>query len=981
MPEPPCFVFGSFQLDLGGERLWCGHDVVRLPPKPFAVLACLVTQAGRLVTKDALLAAVWPDTVVSEDVITVAMRQLRRVLGDQARTPHFIETVHGRGYRFIAPVRALASSAGAAMLETPRPAPPPLFCRPPHFVGREAALAQLAQWWTTARQGTRQVGMIVGEPGIGKTALVETFLAQVAATEDVWVGYGQCLDHYGAGEAYLPLLEALGRFCRGPEGERLVALLRQQAPSWLIQMPGLVPSTEWERLQRMAGGATQPRMLRELTEALDVLTTERPLVLVVEDLHWSDRSTLEWLTYVARRRDPARLLLLGTYRPVDAIVRAHPIRTVMTELTQHQQAAELPLDYLSAEDVTAYCAQRWQGDARWEAVAHVLHQRTRGHPLFLVTLLDEMRRLGLLHEAAAGGEVATAVEALRHAVPASLRHIIEQQLHQVCPEDQGLLEAASLAGRAFSAAAVAAAVTQATEAVEARLSVLAHRGQFIAPCGLVEWPDGTVAAGYSFRHDLYREILYDRVPPSRQQRWHLQIGLRKERGYGAQARQMAAELAVHFARGHDAWRAVTYLQYAGENALQRSAYQEAIPQLTTGLEVLATVPETPARQQHELALLLALTRALQVTKGHAVPELEPVLTRACALGQQVGETPQYGAVLLNLWSFRYLRAECQEAQTLAVHVLDWAQRQQDAFLLLRASYALGQSLHQRGSFALACTHFAQGITCDAPQTPPPTREMRTYRMKCRAFGARTLWYVGYPDQAVQQSQEARTMADALAHPYYVSDTLLESAHLYACRREWQSVHAHAEAALALATAYGFARVAAQGTLFRGRALAAQGQHREGLTQMQQGLAAHRATGTVIGLPFWLAQLAEAYGQAGQVEAGVPLLVDALAVVDKTGVRASAAELHRLRGALLLQQPVPETQAAAACFQQALTVARRQQAKAWELRAATSLARLWQQQGKRAAAYALLAPIYGWFTEGLDTADLQEAKALLEELGG
>jgi predicted ATPase len=254
-------------------------------------------------------------------------------------------------------------------------------------------------------------------------------------------------------------------------------------------------------------------------------------------------------------------------------------------------------------------------------------------------------------------------------------------------------------------------------------------------------------------------------------------------------------------------------------------------------------------------------------------------------------------------------------------------------------------------------------------------------MKCRAFGARTLWYVGYPNQAVQQSQEARTMADALAHPYYVSDTLLESAHLYACRREWQSVHAHAEAALALATAYGFARLAAQGTLCRGRALAAQGQHREGLTQMQQGLAAHRATGTVIGLPFWLAQLAEAYGQAGQVEAGMPLLVEAVAVVDKTGVRASAAELHRLRGVLLLQQPVPETQAAAACFQQALTVARRQQAKSWELRAATSLARLWQQQGKRAAAYALLAPIYGWFTEGFDTADLQEAKALLEELGG
>ena len=190
------------------------------------------------------------------------------------------------------------------------------------------------------------MGVIAGEPGIGKTALVHTFVAQVAATEDVWVGHGQCLDHYGAGEAYLPLLEALGRLGRGPAGERLVAVLRQYAPSWLVQMPGLVPPSAWESLQRTTGEATQPRMLRELTEALDVLTTERPLMLVLEDLHWSDGSTLAWLAYVARRPDPARFLLLGTYRPVDAIVRAHPIRTVMTELTQHQQGTELPLDYL-----------------------------------------------------------------------------------------------------------------------------------------------------------------------------------------------------------------------------------------------------------------------------------------------------------------------------------------------------------------------------------------------------------------------------------------------------------------------------------------------------------------------------------------------------------------------------------------------------------------------------------------------------------
>ncbi len=265
MQAPQRLAFGSFYLDLRDERLWGGPEVVRLPPKCFAVLRCLVAQAGRLVTKDALLATVWPETVVSEDVLTVAIRQLRRVLGDRVRTPRFIKTVHGRGYRFIAPVSALASSEGSTPMGPPRPVPPPLFRRPPHFVGQDTALAQLAQWWTTARQDTRQVGMIVGAPGIGKTALVVAFLAQAAATEDVWVGHGQCIDHYGAGEAYLPVLEALGRLGRDAEGERLVACLRHYAPSWLVQMPALLPSSAWEALQRTSGEATPTLLAEALT--------------------------------------------------------------------------------------------------------------------------------------------------------------------------------------------------------------------------------------------------------------------------------------------------------------------------------------------------------------------------------------------------------------------------------------------------------------------------------------------------------------------------------------------------------------------------------------------------------------------------------------------------------------------------------------------------------------------------------------------
>src|SRR5262249_56445550 len=272
----------------------------------------------------------------------------------------FIETVHGRGYRFIAPVTVVepsperSQSAGTLHLlqATARG-------RPACFVGREDELAQLHQWWAQARQGRRQVGIIAGEPGIGKTALVDTFVGQVRAMEALWVGHGQCVEAYGAGEPYLPLLEALGRLCQGPEGARLVAVLRQYAPSWFVQLPALLPPTEWEAFQRTVGPAVQPRMLRELADALDAFTTEYPLVLVVEDLHWSDHATLAWLAYIARRPDPARLLVLGTYRPVEVIVEAHPLRRLMTELRSHSQCADMVLDYLSEAAVLAYLEQRF----------------------------------------------------------------------------------------------------------------------------------------------------------------------------------------------------------------------------------------------------------------------------------------------------------------------------------------------------------------------------------------------------------------------------------------------------------------------------------------------------------------------------------------------------------------------------------------------------------------------------------------------
>jgi predicted ATPase/DNA-binding winged helix-turn-helix (wHTH) protein len=756
MQPPQCLVFEPFWLDLGDERLWHGPEALPLSPKNFAVLRCLVQQAGQLVTKEALLAAVWPDTVVSESILTVAMRTLRRALGDQARTPRFIETVHGRGYRFIAPV-STTPLASPAMLGRPRHSLPSMVSRPPFLVGRDAELAQLEQWWTTVRQGQRQVGMIVGEPEIGKTALVEAFVARVSGTEEVWVGHGQCLDHYGTGEAYLPVLEALGRLVRGSEGASLVTVLRQYAPSWLAHLPALLTPEDQERLEHLTSSVTPARMLRELAEALEALTTARPLVLVLEDLHWSDRATLEWLAYMVRRRDPARLLILGTYRPVEVIVHAHALRFIVAEVRHHPQYAELVLDSLSTAAVAAYLRRRSAAQPIPPGLSQLVHQRTGGNPLFLVAMVDELVCQGLLDTAGDAGGSPGALAVLSEVIPTSLRQYIEQHLEQLSEEDQAHLEAAGVAGSTFAVAAVAAGVAQAPEPLEARYTALARQERFIRAAGVVAWPDGTVTACYQFRHALYHEVVYTRVSAGHRVRLHQQIGAHKEAGYGAQARQIAAELAVHFARGRDAWRAITYLQYAGGNALQRSAYQEAITHLTMGLESLATLPETRERSQQELVVQMTLGQALLATQGQAALEVERLYIRARGLCEQVGEPAQLFRVLGGLLRVYNTRGEGQTARALGEQLLSLAQCLHDPALLLESHHVLGVSLFYGGALAAARPHLAQGLRLYEPQRHRVYVALYSGHdpgVCCHMHTGPALWLLGYPDQAVASSQAA-----------------------------------------------------------------------------------------------------------------------------------------------------------------------------------------------------------------------------------
>jgi DNA-binding winged helix-turn-helix (wHTH) protein/predicted ATPase len=987
MRETGVLGFAPFRLDLGAERLWRDDAVVRLTAKAFAVLRYLVTHAGQLVTKNELFTAVWASSHVSEAALTMCIRELRHALGDAPQAPQFLETVRGRGYRFVAPV----TRPNLAALPTGSSAYPLASSPPPLLVEREHELAHLQWGWQQAQQGRCQVVLVTGDAGLGKTALVDAFVAPVAMAEEVWLGHGQCIEQYGVGEAYLPLLDALAQMARHPDGAHLVAVLQQHAPSWLLQLPALVPETTYESLERRSRGTTRERMLRELAEAVEALTVVHPLLLVLEDLHWSDVSTLDWIAYMARRRQAARLLLVGTYRPTEAIVQEHPVHTVTRDLQLHGQSTELALGYLSPAGVATYLRRRLAGESSPEILAPALYQRTDGHPLFLVTVVDELIRSRREREGITERDLAAEIEAILVEVPETLRQLIERQLAQLRPAEQELLEVASVAGVEFAAAAVAAGAAQTVETIEAQCDALARRGQFLRACGTDDWPDGTVATRYTFRHDLYREVIYARLPAGRRGRWHRQLGERLEAGYGTQAQDIAVELAVHFMRGRHPARAVPYLSAAGEQAVQRSAHQEAISHFTQALTLLRMLPESPARTQQELQVHMALGPVLMTTKGFADPEVAQTYSRARELCQQLEGTPDLFSALWGLWQFANGSAQLQVAWELGTQLSTLAQQVHDPVLQVQAHHALWTTERNRGKFCEAYAHTEHGrrLYTSAQHGAHLARYgVDDPGVCCAGSASLLLWLLGYPDQAVHRGHEALALARELGHPFSLAYVLPVTAEVHRFCRSIAVVHEQAEAALALGVSHGFPFVVALSTVLQGWALAVRGDDAQGIAQIRQGLAILQTMGTLHLQPEFLTVLAEAYGHAGLTAEGLATVAEALAIVDTTGECVHAAELYRLQGELLLLQAgtgqgTQDTRVSEAedCFQRALLIARGQEAKSWELRAATSLSRLWQRQGKQTAAHELLASIYGWFTEGFATADLQEAKALLGELVG
>jgi DNA-binding winged helix-turn-helix (wHTH) protein/predicted ATPase len=978
--------FPALFLDVDDECLWRRGQKIPLTPKTFALLRYLVEHRNRLVTKQALLEGVWPGIYVVESEVKHYVGKLRKALGDDPKAPQFIETIRRRGYRFIGEITVRDSRSGSEPTVAPtrdsRVAWVSL-ASGPEPSGREAELDQLQQCLHKTLSGERQVCFITGEPGIGKTTLVSAFLKDIATHSEIWIARGQCLEGYGAGEPYMPVLEALETLYGAPGNRRVVKCLSHYAPSWLLQMPGLLESAELEDIQRRTQGVIRERMLRELAQFFEALTAEWGLILWIEDLHWADDSTLGLIAYLAQRPQQARLLVIGTYRPVEMYRDDHPLKRLCAELQAQGRCAVLTLQGLSEAAVADYLEAQYPPTTSFPPeLAGMIHRHTEGNALFMVRVLAHMVAQGWL--APSGNQWALQVDlkTLELGIPDNLWELVERQLDRLDAEDQRLLEVCSVAGSTFSVAAAAAGWAQEVETVEERCEVLARRKQFIRRRATTAWPDGTVAAEYEFLHGLYHQILYERVMPLRRTRLHRLVGERMERGYSDKTQEVAAELAYHFERGRDFRRAARYLGEAADNALRRGASSEAIDTLGKAIAMLRTLPDSPERKRQELTLLICLGAALTAVKGYGAPDVEQTFIRSHELCHEMGDPPERFSVLRGLVAFYVGRARYQTARELGEQLLTLARDTDNDAHYVEAHLSLGATLYFLGDFIPALAHLEQ-VNLHYDPARHHTHAIlygQDPSILALGFKALVLWFLGHPSQALMANRLALARSQAMVHHFNHALALCMSAYLHVVRREAQQAETQAEATLVLATEHEFSYLSAEAFIYRGWAQTEQCYEEGGIATIRQGLAAFEATGAVAGRTAYLAILAEAHARCGQNREALNILNEGLTLADHLGEQFCAAELHQLKGEILRRHGGDgATTTAESCFRRAFDIASCQGAKSWELRAATSLARLWRDQGKYSQARDLLTPVYDWFTEGFDTLDLREAKDLLEQL--
>jgi class 3 adenylate cyclase/tetratricopeptide (TPR) repeat protein len=837
------------------------------------------------------------------------------------------------------------------------------------FVGREREMEALKRAAELAKQGHGQVAATVAEAGVGKSRL---FFEFKAASQSGWMVLEAFSVSHGKASAYFPVIDLLHGYFKitGDDDPRTrrekvagrITILDRLLEDTLPYLFGLLGIVEGEDpLAQMDGRVRKRRTLEAIKRILLRESINQPLMVIFEDLHWIDEQTQEFLNLLADSIGTAKILLLVNYRP--EYLHKWNSKTYYTQLR---------LDPLGRESAEEMLTALLGDSGELAPLKRLIIERTEGTPFFMEETVQV-----LFDEGALDASVKLTKPLAELKIPPTVQAILAARIDRLPPDERDLLQTLAVIGKEFPLSLAREVSRKPDDELNRMLDDL-QLAEFV-----YEQP-AVAATEYTFKHALTQEVAYNSMLSERRKLVHERAGAAIEELYAERLDDHLSELARHYERSGNSGKALEYLQRAGDHELVRSCHAEAVRLFTSALELLNTRPETPERLQQELRLQLGRGSALSALKGWAARDAVQALARANELSRKIGSTPQLFRVLRALVSSYLMRGELRGAYQLSQQLLGIAEESRDATLLVVALSILGGVLWGMGEFTLARSHLERAISLYDPAIS------KSYRTVYQAFdaGAQSLAWaainlccLGYPDRGLESSHQALALARKVTSPMGIAITLRRLAQLQLLRGE--ASLGSADECLRLATQHAFEYLSAHAMAHCGSALIELNQPDEGIVQLKQGIAAARTIASEFLLPSFLGALSSGYNKISRVAEGLAAVSEGLALSERTGERWYDAELHRLRGELLLK---PEAQAGSkvenevqACFRQALEIARRQQAKWWELRATMSLARLLRDNSRRDEARAMLAEIYGWFTEGFDTADLKDAKALLDEL--
>ena len=934
------YLFDRFQLSADGTLLLRDGVAIALAPKVLQILLVLVQRAGQVVRKEDLIEAVWPDRFVEETGLTRNISLLRRALGREGQD--FVATVARIGYRFAIPVARIETSAvSSAPVQIPHTGVDRSGSDQGHVVlGRDAELTRLIESFEQARRGHGGIVAITGEPGIGKTTVVETFARQLNVPH--YLGRGRCSERLASAEPHLPILEALDEIAVADAS--LIDTLRVAAPTWAqhVAHSNQAPLTPVDAADVQGTGSPE-RLMRELTSFLEAATRRQPIVIVVEDLHWADVATIDVLAHLASRLNRINLLVVVTYRQREMLIAQHPFARLRGELIARNQLVEIPVSLLTLEDIREYLGHAF-GDAPvpLETVVQVF-QRTEGNPLFVVEVVRYLRRKGLEF----------GVSSLTRDVPDSLRGLIDRGLQGLDPVTRQLLSIAAVQGYEWDSATVARVSGVSASEVEERIRTADHIHGLVRFEREDELPDGSLTLLCRFVHVLYQDALIGSIAPSKRTEWARQIADILLQSHANRSDSIAGSLAVLFETGREFWKASQFFLITSQHAARLFAWATASELAHRGLKCLNSAREKQPeeRSRRELDLTFARLLPLSSLQGYASPEVERLTQRVVELSDQLSDVPGAAAALGATWLVRMVRGDCLAAKEAGVRLAALGASTQSDVLLMNGHMQAQIACHHLGEFHNARDHAATVIAlADRASHIDRCIGILDPIVASVAESSRNRWITGHLARALSDCEAAVTLGRELRHPDSLAFAWLFHAWIHGYQRKWARCLASSEEGIAIARESGSVQTLAWNRCVRGWALAHMGDVSVGHAEVIAGIEDSQAIMGQVALPQFIAMMAEVLLLQEDLGAAETWLARAIEFETSHDDRYFAAEVRRLSGLCLLKRGRRDD--ARSGVYDALRIAQEQGAVTFELRAALGLAQIDRRDGHHAVREVL-----------------------------